>query len=78
MKWDLTYLFENEKAFEEAFNELPPYIGRLASYKGKLADEKSFVEYKLLSDEVEQKLFRIFQYCHLKNDLNKKRCCFSQ
>ena len=72
MKWDLTYLFENDKAFEEAFNELPPYIGRLASYKGKLSDEKSFVEYKLLSDEVEQKLFRIFQYCHLKNDLNKK------
>lgn len=72
MKWDLTYLFENDKAFEDAFNELPPYIGRLTAFKGKLSDEKKFVEYKLLSDEVEQKLLKIFQYAHLKNDLNKK------
>ena len=72
MKWDLTYLFENDKAFEEAFNELPPYVAQLASYKGKLHEEKSFVEFKLLSDEVETKLLKIFQYAHLKNDLNKK------
>ena len=72
MKWDLTYLFETEQAFEEAVNELPPYLGKLAAYKGKLGEESTFVEYKLLSDEVEKKLLKIFQYAHLKNDLNKK------
>ena len=72
MKWDLTYLYENEQAYEKAFNELPLYVEKLAQYKGKLSDEKSFVEFILLSDEVEEKLSRVFQYAHLKSDLNKK------
>lgn len=72
MKWDLTYLFKNNEEYEKTFNELSTYIPRLASYKGKLGEEKSFVEYKLLSDEMEEKLMRLFQYAHLKNDLNKK------
>ena len=72
MKWDLTYLFKNNEEYEKTFNELSTYIPRLASYKGKLGEEKSFVEYKLLSDEMEEKLMRLFQFAHLKNDLNKK------
>ena len=72
MKWNLTYLFENEEAFNKAFEELPPYIAKLASYKGTLSEEKNFVDFLLLSDEVETKLLRIFQYTHLKSDLNKK------
>lgn len=72
MKWDLTHLFENEEAFNKAFEELPPYIAKLASYKGTLSEEKNFVDFLLLSDEVETKLLRIFQYTHLKSDLNKK------
>lgn len=72
MKWDLTYLFKNQEEYQKTFDEVSSYIPRLASYKGKLADEKSFVEYKLLSDEMEEKLFKLFQFAHLKNDLNKK------
>ena len=72
MKWDLTYLFENEEAYNKAFEELPPYIAKLASYKGTLSEEKNFVDFLLLSDEVETKLLKIFQYTHLKSDLNKK------
>lgn len=72
MKWDLTYLYENEKAYNDAFNELNSYIKKLASYQGKLNDEKMFVEYMLLQDEAEMKLCRVFQYAHLKSDLNKK------
>ena len=72
MKWDLTYLFKDTKAYEEAFNELPPYINKIAAYQGKLCNEKDFVDYLLLSDEMEEKLVRIFQYAHLKSDLNKK------
>ena len=55
MKWYLTYLFENEEAFNKAFEELPPYIAKLASYKGTLSEEKNFVDFLLLSDEVETK-----------------------
>lgn len=72
MKWDLTYLYENDAAFLTAFNELSSYLDKLSSYKGKLNDEKKFVEYILLQDEVEMKLCKVFQYAHLRSDLDKK------
>ena len=72
MKWDLTYLYKTPEDFEKAFEEIKGYIAPLASYQGKLNDEKSFVDFLLLSDEVELKLGRLFQYVALKGDLNKK------
>ena len=72
MKWDLTYLYKTPEDFDKAFEELKGTIAPLASYQGKLNDEKSFVEFILLSDEVELKLGRLFQYVALKSDLNKK------
>lgn len=72
MKWDLTYLFKTEEEYEKAFEELQPYAEKLAAYNGKLADEKSFVEYNLLSKEFSIKLEKVYQYGSLKSDLNKK------
>lgn len=72
MKWDLTYLFESEEAFKEALQQLSIYPDKIKQYKGKLNIEESFVEYIKLSDEIDEKLSRVFQYAHLKNDLNKK------
>ena len=72
MKWDLTYLFKTQEDFLKALDELPTYLDKLASYKGKLANEKDFVNLILLEDELEEKLSRVFQYIHLKSDLNKK------
>ena len=72
MKWDLTYLFKEHKDFENSLNELNSFIPKLASYKGKLHNEKDFVEYLNLNDEFENKLLRVYQYAHLKSDLNKK------
>ncbi len=72
MKWNLTYFFKNEEDFVKALNELNPYIDKVKSYQNKLSEEKSFVEYMLLSDEIDKKLGLVFQYAHLKSDLNKK------
>ena len=72
MKWDLTYLFKTEEDYEKAFEELQPYAEKLASYNGKLNDEKSFVEYCLLQKEFSIKLEKVYQYASLKSDLNKK------
>ena len=72
MKWDLTYLFKTEQEFEAMLNELPSYLDKIASYQGKLSNEKDFVNLLLLEDEMEEKLVRVFQYAHLKSDLNQK------
>ena len=72
MKWDLTYLFKTEEDYDKAFEDLQPYAEKLASYNGKLNDEKSFVEFFLLQKEFTIKLERVYQYASLKSDLNKK------
>lgn len=72
MEWDLTYFFKNEEEFEQAYAQLPSYLDQIASYRGKLNNEKSFVEYIELSDEFDAKLSKIFQYAHLKSDLDKR------
>lgn len=72
MKWDLTYLFKTYDEFNASLNELDAYVEKLASYNKKLKNEKDFVAYLLLSNELEEKLSRVFQYAHLKSDLNKK------
>lgn len=72
MKWDLTYLFKNEDDFIIALKNLDDYLPKISSYQNKLANEQDFVNYLLLSDEVEEKLCLVFQYAHLKSDLNKK------
>lgn len=72
MKWDLTYLFETEEAFLSSLNNLSIYVDKLASFKGKLADEESFVEFMMIERDFEEALGRIYQYASLKSDLNKK------
>lgn len=72
MKWDLTYLFKTEEEFEQAFNELGAYASLFASYKGKLGDKESFLAYLDLLEKFECELSRVYQYAHLRSDLNKK------
>ena len=72
MKWNLTTLFKTDEDFKIAFDEASSYIPKLASFKGKLHEEKEFVEYLLLNDELEVLGGRVYQYCSLRSDLNKK------
>ena len=61
MNWNLTPLFKTQEDFKAAFDEVSSYIPRLASFKGKLNEERSFIEYLLLSDEVEVLGGRVYQ-----------------
>ena len=70
--WDLTYLYKTEEDFHKACEELKPLIAKVPTFKGTLNDEKHFVDYLLLEDEIEERLSKAFQYAHLASDLNKK------
>ncbi|MBU1144891.1 MAG: oligoendopeptidase F [Firmicutes bacterium] len=72
MNWNLSYLFPNDQAFEEAVQKTAEVITLLSTYKGKLGNELSFKEYFLLQKDMENYGLRAYQYASLKSDLNKK------
>jgi len=72
MKWDLSYLFTNQAAFEKAYETTLSIIDDLASYKGKLHDEDSFKAYFMLQKDLQETGLRAYQYASLTSDLNKK------
>lgn len=71
-QWDLTYLFKTQDDFEKALVVLQEYIEKLSSYEGKLHEKDSFKAYMLLNKKVDALLCKVYQYAHLRHDLNKK------
>ena len=72
MKWDLTYLFETKEDFLASLAKMQEYVAKLASFKGRLHEEESLVEYLMISRDFEEAFGRTYQYASLKSDLNKK------
>lgn len=71
-KWDLTYLFKNQEEFEEALSEVQNSIEVFTSYEGKLKTKDGFKGYMLLNKHIDEVLSKVYQYAHLRHDLNKK------
>ncbi|MDP2426211.1 MAG: oligoendopeptidase F [Candidatus Izemoplasmatales bacterium] len=72
MNWDLTYLFPSIEDFEQSYHKTIEIIKKLGSYKGRLSDEASFVEYYTLQKEIQVIGLPVYQYASLLSDLNKK------
>ena len=70
--WNLTYLFKDDAAWESEFDSLKEMFKKMISYRGKLANEKDFIEFKKLEMQFEERFEKIYQYASLKSDLNKK------
>lgn len=69
-RWDLTDIFEDDEAFEQAYGEMEELIASAASYKGKLNTEDDIYEYLKLNDEISWKMKYINCYAHYKADQN--------
>ncbi|MFA5005995.1 MAG: oligoendopeptidase F [Candidatus Izemoplasmatales bacterium] len=72
MKWNLTYLFADQAAFDKGYNQSLGIIKKLGTYKGKLADPEMFRAYFTLQIKLNKVGLRVYQYASLKSDLNKK------
>ncbi|MEB5760585.1 oligoendopeptidase F [Staphylococcus haemolyticus] len=67
--WDLTTIFKNDEAFEEALKEVEGYLGKEEQFKGHLADNADTLYDALaLEDEIGTKLEEVYVYAHLKQD----------
>lgn len=72
MKWDLTYHFQTQQDFEQAFLGVQKIVDQLEGYKGKLGELSSFQAYYTLQRKFEEDICKVYQYASLKSDLNKK------
>ena len=72
MNWDLTYHFSTLEEFEKAFHKTNQVIDELATYKGKLHQEDSFVKYYQTQKLIQENGLRVYQFASLQSDLNKK------
>lgn len=78
-KWDLTKLYENEADFEKdlkTFKEV--YVPKIATFEGKLGEEKSFIEYLQTEREVNSILERLYLYSACASDLDKRDIAASE
>ncbi|WP_053033330.1 oligoendopeptidase F [Staphylococcus haemolyticus] len=67
--WDLTTIFKNDEAFEEALKEVEGYLGKEEQFKGHLADSAdTLCDALALEDEIGTKLEKVYVYAHLKQD----------
>jgi oligoendopeptidase F len=71
-KWDLTRLFESDKAWEQEFSEVEKALERYGGYRGRLKDSaslfKEVIEFHL---GLTRKIERLYTYAHLRSDEDK-------
>ncbi|MFW6284782.1 MAG: oligoendopeptidase F [Bacillota bacterium] len=68
----MKHLYENLDAWNKDLKRAKEIIETLPEYEGRLGDFDAFKEYYELQREVSVKLNKLYQYAHLKSDLNKK------
>lgn len=69
LTWDLTTIFVDDEAFDQAFSELANQLAEVTKYQGTLANgAQAFLEALEFVLAVSRKLETIYVYAHLKND----------
>lgn len=72
-KWDLTDLFENDEAWEVAFNNVKALADAFKSMKGQLTkSSEKLLESLKLQETLSRKLMNIVVYAKMKQDENTK------
>ena len=69
--WDLTYIFKDEKVFNEVYEEAKEEIKEVSNYRGKLLKSSdSLLSFLKFSDQIERKLYKLYYYAHLNLDVD--------
>ena len=72
MKWDLTKLYKTLTEWEKAYDSVEETINTMSTYKGKLNNYESFVEYYTLQRQLGIDFIKVYQYAALTSDKNRK------
>ena len=69
--WDLTALFENEIAYDEAVKKVQTVLDKLCEYEGKVCDSAdNLLECSRLSDEIGMMIERLYSYASKQYDVD--------
>lgn len=71
-QWNLELFFANHEEFLSTIEEFKKLTAQLASYHGKLADDKSLQEFLRLEKKADVMMARIYFYAAMKSDKDKK------
>ena len=79
LKWKTSDVFNSDEAWEEEFKKVEKeyFSYDYAKFKGKLADKESLLACLKLSDEVAERLEKLYLYAHLKNDQDLRESKYS-
>lgn len=67
--WATEDIFENDAAWEKAFEEVQSYPAKIASFAGKLsASAEGLYEYLTFDEEADIVLTKLYSYAHLNSD----------
>jgi hypothetical protein len=88
-KWDLRFIYKDEAAFEKDLTYIKEVLTpKMASFQGKLQDEKAFSQFLALERESQKVFTKLYLYAGCASDQNKKdvkanerhgcESCFSQ
>ncbi|MFA5602284.1 MAG: M3 family oligoendopeptidase, partial [Bacilli bacterium] len=72
MKWDLTDIYKDEKAWGKDYKECEKLLKELEEYKNKLNSFEIFEEFLTKRETLEIKLYELFPYAKMSYDLNMK------
>lgn len=69
--WATEDIFENDAAWEKAFEQAQAYPAKIVSFKGKLGgDAKTLYEYLALDDQADVDIMKLYSYAHLNSDVD--------
>ncbi|WP_051331228.1 oligoendopeptidase F [Aneurinibacillus terranovensis] len=66
--WDLTRLYKNEGDWAKDVNRINENVYRLASFKGKLANETNLFDAMALEEDLSKTMEKVYVYAHLQFD----------
>ena len=69
--WDLTLIYLNETDFLQDYDNFLEEMQEINDYKNHLLDNsQTLLNFLVLSDKLERKLYRLYYYAHLNFDVD--------
>lgn len=66
--WKLEDIYPDQKAWDQAYNEIKELKKQVAEYEGKLIDADTIKSVFELEDNISEKIERLYVYAHLSHD----------
>lgn len=71
-KWKVSHIVENDEVWNEKFQAIVAEFQILPTYKGKLGDDATLLEFLKKQDELTIELIKLYLYAHMNSDADTR------